>query len=223
MEALVAAGKVRGYGVSSNSSTAPVDTFEATSLTRMLECAQRAAEQTGADHHHFQVLQLPMNLLETGAVLEPNNGLTGDQPVLEFAKQNKIAVLCNRPLNAIVNSLIRLADITQNTDDSLEYLARCFQEVSDLEESLREKMDIPFATSSGSISISRFFNWAEELRGLADGVQGIATWNQMETQMVRPKLTQVVQLLDSHLQGTHASHWQSVREEYLQALNRLNH
>ena len=221
METLVAAGKVRGYGGSSNSSTAPMDNAEATSLTRMLECAQRAAEQTGADHHHFQVLQLPMNLLETGAVLEPNNGLAGDQTVLEFAKQNKIAVLCNRPLNAIVNSLIRLADITQNTDDSLEYLARCFQEVSELEESLREKMDIPFATSSGSISISRFFNWAEELRGLADGVQGMATWNQMETQMVRPKLNQVVQLLDSHLQGTHASHWQSVREEYLQALNRL--
>lgn len=221
METLVAAGKVRGYGVSSNSSTAPVDVFEATSLTRMLECAQRAAVQIGAERHHFQVLQLPMNLLEADAALQPNNGPAGEQTVLEFARQSGIAVLCNRPLNAIVGSLIRLADITQNTEDSPEYLEQCFQEVSGLEESLREKMDIPFATSSGSISISRFFNWADELRSVAAGVDGMAAWNQMETQMVRPKLNQVIQLLDSHLQGTHASHWQSVREAYLQALNKL--
>jgi aryl-alcohol dehydrogenase-like predicted oxidoreductase len=105
-ESQVAAGKLRHYGVSSNTATANADDPEATSLVRMWS----AAEAAGGPGHHFRVLQLPMNLVESGAVFEPNNdGAT----VLEKAQELGVGVLVNRPLNAIVdNRLLRLAGAT---------------------------------------------------------------------------------------------------------------
>jgi len=105
-ESQIAAGKLRHYGVSSNTATAAADDPEATSFTRMWSAAQAA----GGAGHHFRVLQLPMNLIESGAVFEPNNdGAT----VLEKARELGVGVLVNRPLNAIVdNRLLRLAGAT---------------------------------------------------------------------------------------------------------------
>jgi aryl-alcohol dehydrogenase-like predicted oxidoreductase len=102
-ESEVARGRIGSYGVSSNTCTAPVEDAEMTSLERMLG----AAEAAGGARHHFAVLQLPMNLLESGAMLEANNG---DKTVLEVAASAGIGVLVNRPLNAIVDGrLMRLA------------------------------------------------------------------------------------------------------------------
>jgi uncharacterized protein len=105
-ESQVAAGKLRHYGVSSNTATAAADDPEATSLTRMWAAARAA----GGASHHLRVLQLPMNLIESGAVFEPNNdGAT----VLEKAQELGVGILVNRPLNAIVdNRLLRLAGPT---------------------------------------------------------------------------------------------------------------
>ena len=46
-ESQVAAGRMQYYGVSSNTCTANPDNHEATSLSRMLEAAQAAAQQSG--------------------------------------------------------------------------------------------------------------------------------------------------------------------------------
>ena len=62
-------GRLRGYGVSSNTSTAGSEEAGATSLSRMIEAATRAASTVGASSHHFTVLQCPMNLYESGAAL----------------------------------------------------------------------------------------------------------------------------------------------------------
>src|SRR6185436_1106389 len=61
--------------------------------------------------HHFKVLQLPMNLFESGAALEKNCGADGGSTALEAASAAGLAVLANRPLNAILGGrLLRLAD-----------------------------------------------------------------------------------------------------------------
>jgi uncharacterized protein YyaL (SSP411 family)/aryl-alcohol dehydrogenase-like predicted oxidoreductase len=103
LEGQVKAGRIRWYGVSSNSCTDPEDDRESTSLLRMLD----AAKSAGGDGHHFRVLQLPMNLLESGgALVENNRGKT----VLACAADNGIGVLVNRPLNAIRGrGMVRLA------------------------------------------------------------------------------------------------------------------
>jgi hypothetical protein len=106
LEEAAKAGEIRFYGVSSNTCVSPAADPEATSVTRMLEAALSAA----GEGHRFRVLQLPMNLFETGGALEPNTGPDGDRTALEAATGAGLGVLVNRPLNAIVGGrLLRLA------------------------------------------------------------------------------------------------------------------
>jgi aryl-alcohol dehydrogenase-like predicted oxidoreductase len=101
------AGEIGAYGVSSNTCTAPADGEESTSVSRFLQ----AARQAGGDGHRFRVLQLPMNLFESGAALVANTGPDGSRTALEEAAASGLAVLVNRPLNAIVGRrLVRLSD-----------------------------------------------------------------------------------------------------------------
>jgi aryl-alcohol dehydrogenase-like predicted oxidoreductase len=106
LEEAAQAGEIRFYGVSSNTCVSPAGDPEATSVSLMLAAAAAAA----GERHRFRVLQLPMNLFETGAALEPNTGPDGESTALEAAAAAGLGVLVNRPLNAIVGGrLLRLA------------------------------------------------------------------------------------------------------------------
>jgi len=107
LEEAARAGDIRYYGVSSNTCVSPADDPEATSVSRMVAAAVAAA----GEGHRFRVLQLPMNLFETGGALERNTGTAGSQTALQAAAGAGLGVLINRPLNAIVGGrLLRLAD-----------------------------------------------------------------------------------------------------------------
>lgn len=134
LEELVAQGRLSWYGVSSNTFGSP-EGPEHVSLKTCLECAQKA----GAGHH-FRVAQLPLNLLESGPA---TNRVEAGQTVLEFARDAGIAVLINRPLNAIVEGrLIRLADQADRQgppDAAREALAR----LAEHEQSFKTLFDFP--------------------------------------------------------------------------------
>ncbi|MBI3995759.1 MAG: aldo/keto reductase [Nitrospirae bacterium] len=103
LEEKVRTGRIRWYGISSNHYGLPASDQTATSVARCLAVAREVA-----DEPHFSVVQLPMNLFESGGALEANNE---GQTVLEFCRSNGIGVLVNRPLNAFSkNQMIRLAD-----------------------------------------------------------------------------------------------------------------
>ena len=105
LETEVARGRIRWYGISSNTFPAPASDPQFTCLERVWEMAEAIGPE-----HHFSVVQLPMNLYEDGAVLLANQpcGMTA----LEFARQKNLGVLVNRPLNAVTeNRLLRLADV----------------------------------------------------------------------------------------------------------------
>lgn len=111
LDGAVAAGRIGWYGVSSNSCVLPTDHQEATSVTRIVE----------ASGGRMAVLQLPYNLLETGALLERN---TPEGTALDAAIAHDLGVLVNRPLNAMAkNRLVRLADPPRsgapNSDEAL--------------------------------------------------------------------------------------------------------
>ena len=104
LESEVAQGRIRRYGVSSNTFPAGEADPEFTSLSVLWEMA----EDVHPDHH-FRLIQFPMNLLETGAVLVANQ--PGSKSVLEVADDHCLAVMINRPLNAFSgNALVRLAE-----------------------------------------------------------------------------------------------------------------
>lgn len=104
LESEVARGRIRWYGISSNTFPSGREDTDFTDLSAIWEAAQKIA----ADHH-FRIIQFPMNLLETGAVLNANQ--PGSRTLLEVAAEKGLAVMINRPLNAFSgNSLFRLAD-----------------------------------------------------------------------------------------------------------------
>ncbi len=105
LEKEVQRGRIRFYGISSNTFPAPADDPEFTGLQRVWA----VAEAIGGDHH-FRVVQFPFNLFETGAVLESNQ--PDNQSLLDVAREKRLGVLINRPLNAFTNKrMVRLASI----------------------------------------------------------------------------------------------------------------
>jgi aryl-alcohol dehydrogenase-like predicted oxidoreductase len=84
------AGRIQAFGISSNTFGEPKDSNEFTSLEVILETAPPG----------FQVIQFPFNLLEPGAVFEPNNS---GKTLVELAFERELATLVNRPLNAFWN------------------------------------------------------------------------------------------------------------------------
>ena len=212
-EGQVAEGRIRWYGVSSNTSTSPAADEEATSLTRMLEAARAA----GGVGHRFRVLQLPMNLFEAGAALEPNNGPHGLQTVLDLAAQEQIAVLVNRPLNAMVgNSMIRLADVP--AEDPAPPFEAQRQAVAKLEAEFRSAFAPSLRSPRGGTPPEDLFRWADQLAGLAEHPPGLEQWREIEAYRIAPQVEHVVRALDQALGAQSADLWQEWRDRYLPEL-----
>jgi aryl-alcohol dehydrogenase-like predicted oxidoreductase len=117
LEALVAQGKIKAYGVSSNNFSIPSDEYCYVSCVDLLACAQAINPK-----HHFKVIQTPLNWVETASCfleLEDTK-----ESLLTYAQKNGLGVLINRPFNAMLNdSLIRLtrpqAHYLTNQDETL--------------------------------------------------------------------------------------------------------
>jgi aryl-alcohol dehydrogenase-like predicted oxidoreductase len=103
LETEVEQGRIKWYGISSNTFPKAEESVDRTSLERIWK-------EVSSKPNHFAVIQLPMNLYERGGVLEKNQEKSS-KSVIEFAHEHNIGVLINRPLNAIKeNLLIRLSD-----------------------------------------------------------------------------------------------------------------
>ncbi|WP_248929203.1 aldo/keto reductase [Paenibacillus hamazuiensis] len=101
-------GRIGCYGISSNTFPSPAGFFAHTPLDAIWDIAERISP-----NHRFRCIQLPANLLETGAFTERNQ--RGGLTAAEFAQQHELAVLVNRPLNAYRgHRLTRLADVPES-------------------------------------------------------------------------------------------------------------
>lgn len=92
LEETVAQGRVRYYGVSSNSLPFSSAAPRTTSLPRLLALAAEVST-----HHHFKLIEFPFNLIENDAQAAPHeDGLS----LIEIARASGLVTLGNRPLNA---------------------------------------------------------------------------------------------------------------------------
>lgn len=223
-ESQVAAGRLQYYGVSSNTVTAPAESPEATSLASMVEAAQAAATSAGLETHHFRALQLPMNLFESGAALTANTGAAGRQTVLEYAQQAGVAVLVNRPLNAMPapqSGIVRLADLP--LEDAPIDVARQLDAVGTLEQEYRDSIAPAMQQAKQGTTPDEFFNWSQELQRVRPQIQGLEHWEQLERQMIAPQVNQAIQTLSRHLTGEPSERWEAWRERYVPELLALLH
>jgi aryl-alcohol dehydrogenase-like predicted oxidoreductase len=104
LESEVDRGRIGCYGISSNTFPAPAEDFDFTPLAAIWAVADALTPG-----HHFRLIECPCNLFEPGAVTEENQ--PGGRTVLDVARDTNLAVLINRPLNAIQgDQLVRLAE-----------------------------------------------------------------------------------------------------------------
>jgi uncharacterized protein YyaL (SSP411 family)/aryl-alcohol dehydrogenase-like predicted oxidoreductase len=211
LETEAAQGRIRWFGVSSNTCTRPADDPEFTSLERMLDAARRGA----GDAHRFRMLQLPLNLFESGAVRERNQG---EETVLEHAQRHGIGVLANRPLNALVGErMVRLARTTPGP--AAVDLEGQLAALRELEDEYRRDIASRLRAGEGSLAPDQFFRWGSDLAGAAEHVRSLEHWQQVQAQRVMPVLISAMQALDQALSGPLAEQWRAWRGRYLPALH----
>ena len=118
-------GRLQFYGLSANTLGMPAEHPLHIDLAQVFEAAQAAAQAAWGRRKRplFRLLQLPFNMLETGAVDCANTTaktFNGTEPVttLELATRMHLSVFANRPLNAFTESSPwRLADAPAEAPD----------------------------------------------------------------------------------------------------------
>ena len=106
LEEEVKNGRIREYGISSNSFSKDHNDKDFLPYEDLLTLASNAALEVGNENDSFTTIELPINLLE----LEGLKCAT-------WAKENGLKVLVNRPLNASKDNLMyRLADYSESRE-----------------------------------------------------------------------------------------------------------
>ncbi len=224
-ERQVAGGRLRHYGVSSNTAIGSPTAVETTSLSRMHEAAQAAARAAGSAACHFQVIQCPINLFEAGAALTPNTGANRQETLLDYARANGLAVLANRPLNASppqgggTGGIVRLAEFPVEPAD-IDFETQRIS-VAALEEEYCRELAPQIPHAGQGLAPTDYFTWAAELGKVRPQIDGLEHWDHIESQMIAPHLSQVVRALGQVLQGPTLTAWEAWRERYVPELVRL--
>lgn len=118
LEEEVGKGRIKGYGISSNSFSKTRSDLHFLEYEHLITYAEDAAQKAGHATHHFTTIQLPFNLLEQEGF-----------PCAKWAQAHGLKVLVNRPLNAFGNhAMHRLAEYPENPGYQSAYtnmLAQC--------------------------------------------------------------------------------------------------
>ncbi len=179
LETQVEAGRIQYYGISSNTFTDPENSFENTSLEKCFQIAKEVKKQ-----NHFAVAQFPLNLFEnSAATLKNNSGRT----LLEFATENKIGTLANRPLNALLrgqmNRLVSYPtyDVVEVKGDMHRVLGRVIE---------LEKKNVGGSRTQGLM-------WGHALRENLQQLDDILEWREILYRQILPSLESALNRLPS--------------------------
>ena len=193
LEEEVAKGRVRYYGISSNTFPAAGDQIDFTCLETILDIAESISAA-----HHFRLVQLPFNLLEPGAVLQKNQ--PGGNSVLEFARRKDLGVLVNRPLNGFYNNqLVRLAQVPAHPSLSKDEIIRKIQYLTKSEKSLWMKIlpsiDVPPGLR---IRVKEQMAIGETLKHHWLNFGSYESWRDFQTGNFQPRIQGVMDFLEPY-------------------------
>ncbi|MCP3954512.1 MAG: aldo/keto reductase [Desulfobacterales bacterium] len=194
LETEVAGGRIRAYGISSNTFPSTGQDPEFTSLEKIWEIA------TGlAGKHHFEMVQMPLNILEKGAVLEQNQ--THAQSSLAFAQAKGLGVLINRPLNAFDgNSLVRLVDMKRRPRQAYEEIIRKIRAVIKSETRLWKRLlpKCDFIPEGVRIRIKDQLAVGDTLKHYWKNFGSYERWRQTKNSSFLPRVQGVFDYLAKH-------------------------
>ena len=213
LEEEVSRGRIRYYGISSNTFPA----IAAQSDFTCLETVWNTVESLDSGHH-FRLVQLPFNLMEPGAVLENNQ--SGRVSVLRFAHQKGLGVLVNRPLNAFYsNRLFRLAEVPDFEIQPKEDIVRKIQFLSKSEKSLWMKilptLDVPPGLR---IRLKEQMAIGDTLKHHWLNLGTYERWRQIKTGNLLPRIQGVMEFLQPYAdRNDDLSHWMNSHREKIDA------
>jgi len=187
LEKEVSRGRIKWYGVSSNTFSHSSESFTYTSLEKILKIAGP----------HFAVVQCPFNLLERGAILEENS--SHHHSVLQLARQNNIGTLINRPLNAIKQGVVvRLTDIgIQLEGAQLEDVVQSFSEFSEFEKQIFPGLASFSLSTEEENKIQNLLSFTHELKESWMNFTGYVHWREALQAHILPRLEEVVEIVSS--------------------------
>ena len=228
MERFVADGKIRYYGISSNTFPNHQTDFEHVSLNRVYEAATKAAETVYGDHavSHFKVIQLPYNLLESEALTEANNEIDGTRvAVLEAAKSLGLGVLVNRPLNAFKdNQMTRLAQYEHRPNaDYPGIMSMAEGALVQIETRLEDTLKSwgIFDSVQNQVNVHLFYDVVQQLGGFMLRIQDRNHWEQILQQHLIPQINAYLRQTGMACLDQHQAEWEGLLAQYVQALNSL--
>ncbi len=191
LEQAVSDGRIQSYGISSNSFPDPARSYTFTELARVWQIAQEISPD-----HHFRWVQLPMNLLETGAATEANQ--PNGQTALQFASAHHLAVLANRPLNAITQaSLTRLADVLPpsypaTSEDVSTAVDSCVQLEAQFASQHLAQLNLDDETNRQLLD---YLSIGRMLEGSWGGFGTFQNWQDVKTRFILPRTQTAAQFL----------------------------
>ena len=172
-------GRIKYYGISSNTFPEQESRSDFTSLAKVIEIAATIGKPS-----HFAVIQMPFNLFESGAALVPNNNR---ETALEAAGKAKLAVLTNRPFNAFqTGRLMRLTSFPPH--DEVETKGNLHTTLGRAIELERQAPGYPKAQQG--------FQWAHMLRDRLGDLDDLLAWREVLYQQIFPSIRQAVSRLN---------------------------
>jgi aryl-alcohol dehydrogenase-like predicted oxidoreductase len=212
LEEEVTRGRIRHYGISSNTFPAAADQPNFTCLETIWKIAESASAS-----RHFRLVQLPFNLMEPGAVLEKNQ--SSGVSVLKFAHQKGLGVLVNRPLNAFYNNqLVRLAEVPAFEIQPKDEIVHKIQYLSKSEKGLWMKI-LPAINIPPGLQTR-----IKEQMGIGDTLKhhwlnlgSYERWRQFKTGNLQPRIQGVMDFLEPYAnQNEDISNWITSHREKIE-------
>lgn len=209
LEGLVREGKVGCYGVLSNTLTHAGDAPLGLALERVLEAAHSAGTS-----NHFRVLELPINLVENGAL----RAVSGPC-LLTRAREAGLSVLSCRPLSVMTDqALLRLVDPPRRAgDDHVPELSKARYRVASLE----AEFETTFAAAlrlAGRVGPEPVLPVSGALGQVVERVETLAQFDHAEKAILTPRLRRVLSHLDQAMDPEQEPTWLKFRSKYVEAI-----
>lgn len=192
-------GRIRFYGISSNTFPEVESRSDFTSLARVMDIANALGAESDQGHH-MAVVQFPFNLFEAGAAVNRNNKF---ETVFDFASHHRLGVLTNRPFNAYQKGrLVRLTSFP--THDEVEIKGELHTLLGRAVEMEKRYPGFP-KTPQG-------LQWAHALRDRLAEIDDLLIWKDVLLNQILPSIRQALSRMPREHEGWGAEYQAAMQE-----------
>ncbi len=213
LEAEVEDGRLRFYGVSSSAFAGEPNEPGLLSLERVMDVARTTAGQG----HHFRVIRVPLNLLESQAALVQNQWRHGVDSLIGTAGVQGVAVLGERPLLAMwCDALLNLGQVIEAPRASA---ATLIAELEDREREFQREFAPHLRIRGDTMAPTTLFTLAPLLGEALRDARAPGQIEELYLARIAPRLAATVHAIDRAFQTGDGRSWETWKDRYLRAFS----